>query len=55
MVKSTRIRNANGLRLGEYDVFVCLNQLREGVDLPQVILFTMLDADQKGFRRAEDF
>jgi excinuclease ABC subunit B len=42
-----------GLRLGEYDVLVGVNLLREGLDLPEVSLVAILDADQQGFLRSE--
>ena len=44
------IRN---LRLGEYDVLVGINLLREGLDIPEVSLVAILDADTEGFLRAE--
>ena len=44
------IRN---LRLGEYDVLVGINLLREGLDIPEVSLVAILDADKEGFLRAE--
>jgi len=42
-----------GLRLGEYDVLVGINLLREGLDIPEVSLVAILDADQEGFLRSE--
>jgi len=42
-----------GLRLGEYDVLVGINLLREGLDIPEVSLVAILDADQQGFLRSE--
>ena len=42
-----------GLRLGEYDVLVGINLLREGIDLPEVGLVAILDADKEGFLRSE--
>jgi excinuclease ABC subunit B len=42
-----------GLRLGDFDVLVGINLLREGLDLPEVSLVTILDADQEGFLRSE--
>jgi len=42
-----------GLRLGEYDVLVGINLLREGLDLPEVSLVAILDADRQGFLRSE--
>ena len=41
-----------GLRLGEFDVLVGINLLREGLDLPEVSLVAILDADQEGFLRS---
>jgi excinuclease ABC subunit B len=41
------------LRLGEYDVLVGINLLREGLDLPEVTLVAILDADKEGFLRSE--
>ena len=41
------------LRLGEYDVLVGVNLLREGLDLPEVSLVAILDADKEGFLRSE--
>ena len=40
------------LRLGEYDVLVGINLLREGLDLPEVSLVAILDADKEGFLRS---
>ncbi len=48
-----RIRLLRSLRLGEYDVLVGINMLREGLDLPEVKLVAILDADKKGFLRSE--
>jgi excinuclease ABC subunit B len=42
-----------GLRLGEFDVLVGVNLLREGLDLPEVTLVAILDADKEGFLRSE--
>jgi excinuclease ABC subunit B len=42
-----------GLRLGDYDVLVGINLLREGLDLPEVALVAILDADKEGFLRSE--
>ncbi|WP_232703306.1 excinuclease ABC subunit UvrB [Halobacterium wangiae] len=42
-----------GLRLGEFDVLVGINLLREGLDIPEVSLVAILDADQQGFLRSE--
>ena len=41
------------LRLGEYDVIVGINLLREGLDLPEVSLVVILDADKEGFLRSK--
>ena len=41
------------LRLGKYDVLVGINLLREGLDLPEVSLIAILDADKEGFLRSE--
>ena len=41
------------LRIGEYDVLVGINLLREGLDLPEVSLVAILDADKEGFLRSE--
>ncbi len=46
-----RIQIIRGLRLGEYDVLVGVNLLREGLDLPEVSLVAILDADKEGFLR----
>ena len=48
-----RIEIIQDLRLGEYDVLVGVNLLREGLDLPEVNLVAILDADKEGFLRAE--
>ncbi len=48
-----RIETLRGLRLGEFDVLVGINLLREGLDLPEVQLVTILDADKEGFLRSE--
>ena len=48
-----RIRLLRSLRLGEFDVLVGINLLREGLDLPEVALVTILDADKEGFLRSE--
>ncbi len=47
-----RIEIIQDLRLGEYDVLVGVNLLREGLDLPEVSLVVILDADKEGFLRA---
>ena len=41
------------LRVGEFDVLIGINLLREGLDLPEVSLFAILDADKEGFLRSE--
>ena len=41
------------LRLGEFDVLVGINLLREGLDLPEVSMVAILDADKEGFLRSE--
>lgn len=41
------------LRLGEYDVLVGINLLREGLDMPEVSLVAILDADKEGFLRSQ--
>jgi len=48
-----RIEIIRSLRLGEYDVLVGVNLLREGLDLPEVSLIAILDADKEGFLRGE--
>ena len=48
-----RMEIIRDLRLGEYDVLVGINLLREGLDLPEVSLVAILDADQEGFLRSE--
>ena len=48
-----RIEILRNLRLGEFDVLVGINLLREGLDLPEVSLVAILDADKEGFLRAE--
>jgi excinuclease ABC subunit B len=48
-----RMEIVRGLRLGEFDVLVGINLLREGLDLPEVALVTVLDADQEGFLRSD--
>ena len=48
-----RLRLLRSLRLGEYDVLVGINLLREGLDLPEVALVAILDADKEGFLRSE--
>ncbi len=48
-----RVEIIRDLRLGEYDVLVGVNLLREGLDLPEVSLVAVLDADKEGFLRSE--
>ena len=48
-----RMEIIRDLRLGEFDVLVGINLLREGLDLPEVSLVAMLDADKEGFLRSE--
>jgi excinuclease ABC subunit B len=48
-----RVEILRGLRLGEFDVLVGINLLREGLDLPEVGLVAILDADKEGFLRSE--
>ncbi|MCJ7665267.1 MAG: excinuclease ABC subunit UvrB [Actinobacteria bacterium] len=48
-----RIEILRGLRSGEFDVLVGINLLREGLDLPEVSLVAILDADREGFLRSE--
>ena len=47
-----RVRIMDGLRAGEFDVLVGVNLLREGLDLPEVSLVAILDADKEGFLRS---
>ena len=49
-----RIKILRDLRLGEFDVLVGINLLREGLDLPEVSLVAILDADKEGFLRSRD-
>ncbi|MHA1514771.1 MAG: excinuclease ABC subunit UvrB [Candidatus Heimdallarchaeaceae archaeon] len=49
-----RIEILRELRLGKYDVVVGINLLREGLDLPEVALVAILDADKEGFLRSKD-
>jgi excinuclease ABC subunit B len=49
----TRTEILRDLRLGQYDVVVGINLLREGLDLPEVALVAILDADKEGFLRSE--
>ena len=48
-----RVEILRDLRLGEFDVLVGINLLREGLDLPEVSLVAILDADKEGFLRSE--
>jgi len=48
-----RIKIIRSLRLGEFDVLVGINLLREGLDIPEVSLVAVLDADKEGFLRSE--
>ena len=48
-----RVEIIRDLRLGEFDVLVGINLLREGLDMPEVSLITILDADREGFLRSE--
>jgi excinuclease ABC subunit B len=48
-----RVRIIRDLRLGEFDVLVGVNLLREGLDIPEVSLVAILDADKEGFLRSE--
>lgn len=48
-----RLRIINDLRKGKYDVLVGINLLREGLDIPEVSLVAILDADKQGFLRSE--
>ena len=48
-----RMEIIRGLRLGDFDVLVGINLLREGLDIPEVSLVAILDADKEGFLRSE--
>lgn len=48
-----RLKIIHDLRLGKYDVVVGINLLREGIDIPEVSLIAILDADKEGFLRSE--
>jgi excinuclease ABC subunit B len=48
-----RVEIIRGLRLGEFDVLIGINLLREGLDMPEVSLVAILDADQEGFLRSD--
>ena len=47
-----RLKIIRDLRLGKYDVLVCINLLREGLDIPEVSLIAIMDADKQGFLRS---
>ena len=47
-----RIKILRDLRRGEFDVLIGINLLREGLDLPEVSLVAILDADKEGFLRS---
>ena len=49
-----RIKILRDLRAGEFDVLIGINLLREGLDLPEVSLVAILDADKEGFLRSGD-
>ena len=53
IVTIERMEIIRGLRLGEFDVLVGINLLREGLDLPEVSLVAIMDADKEGFLRSE--
>ena len=53
IVALERVEIIRGLRLGEFDVLVGINLLREGLDLPEVSLVAVLDADKEGFLRSD--
>src|SRR5687768_13077746 len=48
-----RMEIIRGLRLGDFDVLIGINLLREGLDMPEVSLVAILDADQEGFLRSD--
>ncbi len=48
-----RVEIIRDLRLGEFDVLVGINLLREGLDMPEVSLVAILDADKEGFLRSD--
>ena len=48
-----RVEIIRGLRLGDFDVLVGINLLREGLDIPEVSLVAVLDADKEGFLRTD--
>ena len=49
-----RIEIIRDLRLGEFDVLVGINLLREGLDMPEVSLVAIFDADKEGYLRSKD-
>ena len=53
MATLDRVKILEDLRRGKFDVLVGVNLLREGLDLPEVILVAILDADKEGFLRSE--
>ncbi|MFQ6608601.1 MAG: excinuclease ABC subunit UvrB [Fidelibacterota bacterium] len=53
IISLERVKILRDLRLGEFDVLVGINLLREGLDLPEVSLVAVLDADKEGFLRSE--
>ncbi|HLB58668.1 MAG TPA: excinuclease ABC subunit UvrB [Bdellovibrionota bacterium] len=53
IVTLERMEILRGLRLGDFDVLIGINLLREGLDLPEVSLVAILDADKEGFLRSE--
>ncbi len=53
VISTERMEIIRDLRLGEFDVLVGINLLREGLDLPEVSLVAILDADKEGFLRSE--
>ncbi len=48
-----RVEILKGLRMGSFDILIGINLLREGLDLPEVSLVAILDADKEGFLRSE--
>ena len=48
-----RVKIVRSLRMGEFDVLIGINLLREGLDLPEVSLIAVLDADKEGFLRSK--
>ena len=48
-----RVELVNGLRRGDFDILVGINLLREGLDMPEVTLVAILDADKEGFLRSD--